>query len=48
MQAFALLLTLSVSLAAPLAVAKDNPGTIDRDDQAVMASRAFLFGHPDL
>ena len=48
MRTFALLLTLFVSLAAPLAAAKDNPGTIDRDDQAVMASRAFLFGHPDL
>lgn len=48
MRASGFLLSLSLALAPAPAHAGDNPATLDREDQAVMASRTFLQGHPDL
>ena len=48
MRASGFLLSLSLALATAPAHAEDDPATLDREDQAVMASRTFLQGHPDL
>lgn len=47
-RALVFLFAISVAFAALPALAGKDPGVIDRDDQAVMASKAFLDAHPDM
>lgn len=48
MRRFALAVGLSIFLASQAVRAESELGIIDRNDQAVMASKAFLDAHPDM
>ena len=48
MRAWAMLLTISMALAASPTHAQKDLGAIDRDDQVVLASEGFLNAHPDM